>query len=53
MAEVEWDREQDFRRKAREHWLSRWVPLWTPPPPRESLGSRFHDSGDSAIRKAA
>jgi rubrerythrin len=53
MAEVEWDHEQYFRRKAREHWLARWIPLYAPPSPRETIRARFRDAADSAVRPAA
>lgn len=53
MAEVEWDHEQYFRRKARDHWLARWVALWAPPSPRETLRARFEHLGDPRTRSAA
>lgn len=37
MAEVEWDHELYFRKKVLSHPLKRWIPLWTPPPARESI----------------
>lgn len=37
MSEVEWDHERYFREKAASHWLWRFSPKWTPPPPRESI----------------
>jgi hypothetical protein len=41
MAEVEWDHEEFFRRKAATHWFSRIVPVWDPPPPREEIARSF------------
>ncbi len=46
MAEVEWDHEAYFHRKARSHWLSRhwlsgWLPDWDDPPPRASYRADF------------
>jgi rubrerythrin len=41
MAEVEWDHEAYFRAKAASHPLSRLVPLWDPPPPREHIRAAF------------
>lgn len=37
MAEVEWDHEAWFRKKASQHWLGRIVPIWNPRPPRHEL----------------
>lgn len=39
MAEVEWDHELYFRRKAELSFWSRLVPMWPSPPPRESIRS--------------
>ena len=37
MAEVEWEHEKYFRSKAEGHALARLVPLWAPPPAKESI----------------
>jgi len=37
MAEVEWDHERYFRSCVLKHPLGRRLPLWTPPPPRETI----------------
>lgn len=37
MAEVEWDHEAYFRAKTLSHWAARFVPIWSPAPPRASL----------------
>jgi hypothetical protein len=41
-AEVEWDHEFRLRSLASTHPLWRRMPRWSPPPPRESIRSRFH-----------
>jgi len=37
MAEVEWEHEAYFRSKVSGHRLTRFCPLWTQPPPKESI----------------
>jgi len=37
MAEVEWEHEKFFREKAASHWLSRVLPVWAAPPPKETI----------------
>lgn len=37
MAEIEWDHELYFRKKAELSFWSRLVPLWPSPPPRENI----------------
>ncbi|HEY0347915.1 MAG TPA: ferritin-like domain-containing protein [Pyrinomonadaceae bacterium] len=37
MAEVEWDHELYFRSRVLSHRLGRRLPLWPPPPPRETI----------------
>ena len=37
MAEVEWDHEFYFRSRVMEHALGRRLPLWTQPPPKETI----------------
>jgi demethoxyubiquinone hydroxylase (CLK1/Coq7/Cat5 family) len=41
MAEVEWDHEIYFRRKTVSHRLHVLLPMWTPPPPRETIRAEF------------
>jgi rubrerythrin len=41
MAEVEWEHEKYFRAKAEGHALARVIPLWPPPPAKESIRARF------------
>jgi hypothetical protein len=37
MAEVEWEHERFFREKVLGHPLARLVPIWAPPPPKETI----------------
>lgn len=41
MAEVEWDHEAYFRSKVTGHFLTRLFPVWSPPPPRESIRAPY------------
>lgn len=41
MAAVEHDHEGYFRLRVRTHWLGRWLPLWSHPPPRASILASF------------
>ena len=41
MAEVEWDHENYFRNRVLEHFLGRRLPIWTQPPPKESIRVSF------------
>lgn len=41
MAEVEWEHERYFREKVLGHRLSRWIPMWTLPPPKEAIRHPF------------
>jgi rubrerythrin len=41
MAEVEWDHEHYFRRRVQEHFIGRHLPIWTEPPPKESIRISF------------
>jgi rubrerythrin len=41
MAEVEWDHEQYFRSRVESHRLARWLPIWSPPPPRSEIRESF------------
>src|SRR5881394_2892312 len=41
MAEVEWEHERYFRSRVESHrWASR-IPLWQPPPPKETIRASF------------
>lgn len=37
MAEVEWEHEKFFREQILGHWLLRFFPMWTVPPPKETI----------------
>jgi len=41
MAEVEWDHEQYFRGRVLSHALGRRLPIWSQPPPKETIRLRF------------
>src|SRR5215475_13443112 len=41
MAEVEWEHEQYFRAKVLSHSLGRFLPIWPPPPPKETIRRAF------------
>lgn len=41
LAEVEWDHEAWLREKTLDHPLSRVVPIWSAPPPREKIRESF------------
>jgi rubrerythrin len=41
MAEVEWDHEHYFRARVQEHFFGRRLPLWTQPPPKDSIRLSF------------
>jgi len=41
MAEVEWEHEQYFRAKVLSHRLGRLLPIWPPPPPKETIRRAF------------
>jgi rubrerythrin len=52
MAEVEWDHERYFRSCVLSHRLGRRLPLWPPPPPRETIRLSYEgESGDSLQEK--
>lgn len=42
-AEVEWDHELYFRKKAESHWIYRFMPKWKKPSSRESIKALFLD----------
>ena len=41
MAEVEWEHEQYFRSRVKSHRWARKIPLWPPPPPKETIRLSF------------
>jgi hypothetical protein len=43
MAEVEWDHERYFRGRVDGHRLTRWLGLWTAPPPKETIRAPYGD----------
>lgn len=47
MAEVEWDHELYFRSKCLESKWIKYLPPWSPPPPRETIQSGFEPSTKS------
>lgn len=42
-AEVEWDHECYFRKKVESHYLSRWIPMWSQPKPRDEIQKSFRE----------
>lgn len=45
MAEVEWDHEHYFRSRVLQHRLGRLLPMWTAPPPKETIRLSYgHES---------
>jgi hypothetical protein len=53
LAEVEWDHEAWLRAKTLGHPLSRIVPIWGAPPPREHIRESFDAFTKSLSRDAA
>ncbi len=51
MAQVEWDHERYFRSKVLSRRIP-FLPLWAPPPPRESIAPRLNFS-DGGFRRRA
>ena len=49
MAEVEWDHEKYFRSRVLLHVLGQRLPLWSEPPPKESIRELFAQESDSAF----
>jgi demethoxyubiquinone hydroxylase (CLK1/Coq7/Cat5 family) len=41
MAETEWEHERYFRAKVLAHRWRRFLPVWAPPPPKESIRAPF------------
>jgi demethoxyubiquinone hydroxylase (CLK1/Coq7/Cat5 family) len=41
MAEVEWEHELYFRSKVMGHRLLRWIKVWDPAPPKETIRAKF------------
>jgi len=52
MAEIEWDHEEFFRLKAASHGLSRLLPPWKPPPPRDEIRASFQRFLEERTRPA-
>jgi hypothetical protein len=46
MAEVEWEHELYFRLKCEGHWLTRFFPVWAPPPPKASIRAPYQPAQD-------
>jgi len=46
MAEVEWDHEHYFRACVLKHALGRRLPLWPPPPPKETIRRSYEIEKD-------
>jgi hypothetical protein len=46
MAEVEWEHELYFREKCSGHWLTRFFPVWAPPPPKASIRAPYQTAED-------
>jgi rubrerythrin len=44
MAEVEWEHEKFFRERILGHWMLRLFPLWSTPPPKESIRAPYRDA---------
>jgi len=49
MAEVEWDHEKYFRSCILSHRLGRRLPLWPPPPPRETIRSSYESEESESL----
>jgi hypothetical protein len=41
MAEVEWEHERFFRERVADHWLLKVLPLWSAPPPKETIRAPY------------
>jgi hypothetical protein len=41
MAEVEWEHERYFRERVMGHWLLRLFPIWSTPPPKETIRAPY------------
>lgn len=52
MAEVEWEHERYFRERIEGHWLLRVFPLWSAPPPKETIRAG-HGEGVGSVWSAA
>jgi rubrerythrin len=52
MAEVEWEHESYFRNIMAGHWMLRWIPVWSAPPPKESIRSK-HAAFEATRRAVA
>ncbi|HEX6099890.1 MAG TPA: demethoxyubiquinone hydroxylase family protein [Thermoanaerobaculia bacterium] len=47
MAEVEWEHERYFREQVEGHWMLRLFPLWSAPPPKETIRAGQVDCADT------
>jgi rubrerythrin len=45
MAEVEWEHEKYFRSQVLKHSMSRYLPIWQAPPPKETIRVSFLREG--------
>jgi rubrerythrin len=45
MAEVEWEHEKYFRTQVSKHFMSRYLPVWQAPPPKETIRGSFIREG--------
>lgn len=43
MAEVEWEHERYFRERILGHWLLRVFPIWSTPPPKETIRADYRE----------
>ena len=43
MAEVEWEHERFFRERILGHWMLRVIPIWSAPPPKESIRAEYDE----------
>jgi len=50
MAEVEWEHERYFRTHMASRRSSRWVPLWTAPPPKDHIRASFRSEAPELAR---
>ena len=52
MAEVEWEHERFFRERILGHWMLRLFPLWSAPPPKESIRAPYFEA-DALLSRPA
>ena len=41
LAEVEWEHERYFRERVLDHRFARFIPMWTAPPPKETIREKL------------